>query len=256
VGKGRKSVILVRSALYNLYFWTVTVAMALASLPIRFFAPNAALAYGKVWVRVLLAGLSPLVGIRIAVSGAEHLPKAGPALIASQHQSAFDTIVWLALVPRPAYVLKRELLRVPLFGPMVRPAGQIAIDRGGGAGAVRELLRDATRALAEHRQIIIFPEGTRVAPGRQGHLLPGVAALAAHTGLPVIPVATDSGRLWARRAFRKRPGTIHIAIYPPLPPGLSRVALLARLAELYAAGPEKAASEPVDKSVESSSGAF
>ncbi len=255
--------IFVRSALYNLYFWTVTAVMAIASLPIRFFLPDAALAYGKLWVRILLGGLPPLAGIRIAVTGRENLPETGPALIASQHQSAFDTLVWLTLVPRPAYVLKRELLKLPFFGPMVRPAGQIPIDRAGGASAVRSLLAEADRALAAGRQIIIFPEGTRVAPGKVGPLAPGIAALATHTGLPVIPVATDSGRLWARRGFFRRPGTIRIAIRPPLPPRLPRQELLARLRALYEAGPGEAppkaagtGSELVENSVESPSARF
>lgn len=242
--------ILLRSALYNCYFWFITAMMAIASLPIRFFFPRAALAYGRIWVRALLAGL-PLVGIRILVTGTEHLPRSGPALIASQHQSAFDTLVWLTLLPRPAYVLKQELLRLPLFGPMVRPAGQIPIDRAGGAAAIRVLLAEADRAIAEGRQIIIFPEGTRVPPGQVGRLHPGVAALARHTGLSVIPVLTDSGRLWGRRGFRKRPGTIRIAIQPPCPAGTDRRALLACLNRLYAAS-----AQLVDNSVESCATGF
>ncbi len=247
--------ILLRSALYNLYFWTVTAAMALASLPVRFLFPGKALGFGKVWARAILGGLGPLAGVRLAVTGTEHLPAAGPALIASQHQSAFDTLVWLSLVPLPAYVVKRELLRVPFFGPMLRPSGQIPVDRAGGAAAIRGLLADADRAIAAGRQIIIFPEGTRVRPGAVGQLQPGVAALATHTGLPVIPVATDSGRSWGRRGFRKRPGTIHIAIHPPLAPRLPRQVLLARLGALYAAGPGTAAAL-VENSVEGSAPGF
>ncbi len=243
--------ILLRSALYNLYFWMVTAAMAVGSLPIRFFAPRLAPAYGKAWARTLNAGLGPLAGIRIAVTGREYLPKTGPALIASQHQSAFDTFVWLILLSRPSYVVKRELERIPLFGPMLRPTGQIAVDRSGGASAIRGLLREAAKAQAANRQIIIFPEGTRRAPNDVGRLRPGIAALAAHTGLPVIPVVTDSGRFWPRRAFRKRPGTIRIAILPPLPPGLPRNDLLDRLTDLYRAGVEA-----VGKSVEEPAGPF
>ena len=105
----------------------------------------------------------------------------------------------------------------------------IPVDRNAGAAAMRELIRHAGAAAAAGRQIVIFPEGTRVAPGVPAKLHPGVAALAARTGLPVIPVATDSGHYWGRRAFRKRPGTIHIAILPPLPGGLPREAQMARM---------------------------
>lgn len=227
---------IVRSTLYHLYFWAITLAMAIGSLPVRFVAPRLALGYGRIWVRAVFAGLRPLAGIRIAVTGAEHLPKAGPALIASQHQSAFDTLVWLLLVPRPAYILKSELRRIPFFGPMLKPCGQIAVERRGGAQAIRAMLRDASRAEAENRQIIIFPEGTRRPPGEVGPMQPGVAALAAHTGLPVIPVVTDSGLVWPRRSYLRRPGTIRIAILPPLPKELPRRALLSRLTELYQAG--------------------
>lgn len=236
--------ILLRSVIYNVYFWTITLVMAVASLPIRWFAPHLALPYGRIWVRALFAGLRPLAGIRIHVTGTEHLPKRGPALIASQHQSAFDTLVWLKLVPRPAYVLKSELTRIPLFGPMLRPSRQIAIDRNGGAAAIRKMLRDANEAVSEGRQIIIFPEGTRRPPGDVGRLQPGVAALAAQTRLGVIPVVTDSGRCWPRRSFRKQAGTIRIAILSPLPPDLPRAQLLERLTELYRAG-VPAAGRPV-----------
>ena len=148
-------------------------------------------------------------GIRLQVSGLEHVGS-GAALIASRHQSAFDTFVWLTLVPRCCYVLKRELLRIPLFGPLLPLSGMIAVDREGGANALRGLMREGVRAAREQRQIVIFPEGTRAEPGSLLPLQPGVAALAARTHLPVIPVVTDSGRCWGRRAFHKRPGTIHV----------------------------------------------
>lgn len=150
-------------------------------------------------------------------------------LIASAHQSAFDTFVWLVLVPRCCYVLKQELLRIPLFGPLVQSTGMISVDRTGGASAMRGLLREAERAVREERQIVIFPEGTRAEPGTLLPLQPGVAALAARTGLPVVPVVTDSGLCWGRRAFRKRPGTIHIRLLEPIPAGIRREELMQRL---------------------------
>jgi 1-acyl-sn-glycerol-3-phosphate acyltransferase len=169
-----------------------------------------------------------LCGIRLRITGLQHLPD-GAALIAPQHQSAFDTFVWLTLVPRCCYVLKRELLRIPLFGPLLPLAGMIAVDREGGATALRGLLREGERAVRERRQIVIFPEGTRAAPGTLLPLQPGVAALAARIGLPVIPVATDSGLYWGRRAFHKRPGTIHVRILEPIAAGTPRGQLMSRL---------------------------
>jgi 1-acyl-sn-glycerol-3-phosphate acyltransferase len=240
--------IVARSLLFNFWFFGLTTLMTFGTLPLRAFAPHRALAYARVWAGLMLGGLRVLCGIRYEVTGLEHLPPTGPALIAAMHQSAFDTIVWEVLAPRFAIVLKKELTRIPLFGAMLRTTGMIAVDRDGGAAAVRGMLRDADRAVAEGRQILIFPEGTRVAPGVRAPLQPGVAALAARTGLPVIPVVTDSGRYWGRRAFRKTPGTIRIAILPPIPPGLRREALMQRLATVFAEGAE-ALGTPVDKSV-------
>lgn len=239
---------LLRSLLFNLWFFGLTAVLSIAALPLRLFAPHRAVPYAQWWIRRVLGGLRVLCGIRYEVIGRDNLPPTGPALIASMHQSAFDTLVWALLAPRFAYVLKRELTRIPLFGPMLVLTGMIPVDRGAGTAALRGLLREADRAVAQQRQIVIFPQGTRVAPGEQVRLHPGVAALAARTGLPVIPVATDSGRYWGRRAFRKRPGVIRIAILPPLPAGLPREVLMQRLQSIYAAAvPE--GGDPVDNSV-------
>jgi 1-acyl-sn-glycerol-3-phosphate acyltransferase len=238
---------LLRSTLFNVWFYGLTVVMLLAGFVVRWRAPLVVLAYSQTWARLVLAGLRVLCGIRVVVSGREYLPTAGPALIASQHQSAFDALVWLVLLPTPTYVLKRELLHLPLFGSLACRAGMIAVDRAAAASALRGLLRETDRVVTDGRQMVIFPEGTRAAAGTVRPLHPGVAAVAARTGLPVIPVTTDSGRCWSRRAFIKHPGVIQIDVHPPLPPGLSRTVLLERLEVLYRAG--VGASNPVEKSV-------
>lgn len=235
---------LARSALFNLYFFTVTAVLCVLSVGFRLFAPERILAIPVLWARWVLAGLRVICRIRVEVLGAERLPRGGAALIASRHQSAFDTVVWLALLPRCAYVVKQELARIPLFGGMMEPAGMIVVDRAAGAGAMRHLMREAERAVREQRQIVIFPEGTRSPSGTMGALHPGIAAIAARTRLPVIPVITDSGRFWGRRAFRKIPGTIRIALLPPIPPGGTRDALMAELASALSS----ALPEPVGKS--------
>ncbi len=109
-------------------------------------------------------------------------------------------------------------MRVPLFGSLIAAAGMIPIDRDAGTAAIRILLRESDRAVREGMQIVIFPEGTRSEPGKPEPMQPGILALASRTGLPIVPVATDSGLCWGRRAFRKRPGTIHIVIGEPIPP--------------------------------------
>ena len=221
--------VLLRSALFNAYFFALTFVLCLAGVPLRWMAPWRTVALARLWARLALAGLRWLCGIRLVVLGQEHLPPRGPMLIAAEHQSAFDTIVWHVVVPAPAYVVKRELMRLPLFGPLLRHGGQIGLDRAAGAAALRGLLRDTERAVAEGRSVVIFPQGTRTAPGERVPLHPGIAAQAARTHLPVIPVATEPGRYWGRRAFRKRPGTIRIIVGVPIPPGLARADLLARI---------------------------
>jgi len=226
----------IRSLLFNLFYHTSTAVLALAGLFIRRFAPDRTHGLAVTWARLELWAARVICGIRLEVAGGEFLPRASAALLASRHESAFDTMVWLTLLPRACYVLKIELTRIPLFGGMVRPSGMIPVDRAGGATAMRQLMREGRRAAREERQIVIFPEGTRGEPGTLLPLQPGVAALAAATHLPVIPVVTDSGRLWGRRAFRKYPGVIHIRVLPPLDAALSREALMAELERALRAG--------------------
>lgn len=239
-----------RAALFNLYFLLLTLVMGLAALWIRLFARRHALAYARCWARLSLAGLRHICGIRTVVSGLEHLPASGPILIASQHQSAFDALVWMNMVPRPAYVMKTELTRIPLVGPMLLLAGMIPIERQGGARALRDLMRATDQACADARQIIIFPEGTRVLSDETVPLQPGVAALASHARLQVLPVATDSGHCWSRRAFVKRSGTIHIDIAAPIPVGLRRGPLLAEIRRGWVvAKAHRTGDQPVDNLV-------
>ncbi|MCQ9155492.1 lysophospholipid acyltransferase family protein [Acidomonas methanolica] len=217
-----------RSALFQLYFLLLTLAMGLGALPIRVLRQErTALAYAKLWCRLVLAGLR-LCGIRVVVEGHERLP-AGPCLIASQHQSFFDGFVWMNLVPKPAYIIKQELTRVPLVGPMLLLAGMIPVMRQAGARALRNLMAATQEAFAEGRQIVIFPEGTRTIPGARVPLQPGIVALAKQSPVPVVPVATNSGLFWPRSGWRKTPGVITVAIGNPLPPTEGRSALIAAI---------------------------
>jgi 1-acyl-sn-glycerol-3-phosphate acyltransferase len=221
-----------RSALFNAFFFGFSATYSAVLLPLLLLPRRWLLQPIRLWAGAIILMLRLLCGIRLHVTGREHLPpKGGAALIAAKHQSAFDTVVWLWLLPDAAYVLKRELLDIPVWGWLARGTGMIAVDRLAGSSAMRHLRRAGQAAAAEGRQMVIFPEGTRVAPGEQRPYQPGVAALAAATGLPVLPVATDSGLLWGRRAFQKRPGTITVAVLPPLPAGLRRDILLRRLEE-------------------------
>lgn len=224
--------ILFRSVLFNVYFFSLTLILCIVGSVWRHIAPSRTILVPRLWARLVVSGVQTICGIRLEVSGQEYLPP-GSALIASRHQSAFDTMVWLTLLPNCMYVLKKELTRIPLFGGMVRPSGMIVVDRQAGAGAIRHLMKEADRAKAEGRPVIIFPEGTRADPDNPLPLQPGIAAMALHAGLPVVPVLTDSGRCWGRRSFMKRPGIIHIAIRSPLSPEIGRQAIMRHLDEAF-----------------------
>lgn len=238
---------LLRSALFNgLFLLTAAVTSVVGLL----LPARAGRRFVRGWARLVLDLLRLTCGIRVRMTGLEHLPP-GACIIAAKHQSAFDTVIWLAALPRPVYVMKAELLRIPVWGSMARRFGAIGVDRNGGGTALKGMVREA-RAVAQDRQaqVVIFPEGTRTAPGERVPWQPGVAALAGTTGLPVLGAATDSGRFWGKRAFRKRPGTITVALQPPLPTGLPRAALMQQLESTVEDASARLLGEGVDKSVE------
>lgn len=220
--------IFLRSLLFNIVFIGGTALTIIIGTPMLAFRPPLLTRFIGFWARSMIGSLQVICGIRLVVTGMENLPSGG-SIIAAKHQSAFDTLIWLVLVPNSVYVAKKELLEIPGWGWLARHCGQLSVDRGAGASALRTLVREAKSRLAEGRPVVIFPEGTRTAPGERVTYQPGVAAMAAASGAPVVPVATDSGRIWPRRAFLKQPGVIHISMLPPLPLGLPRAALMATL---------------------------
>ena len=223
-----------RSFVFSVWFSVMTVVMVLGGLPLGVFAPHLLKSYSGWWSRACYAGL-PICGIRYVVTGLENLPTSGPALIAAQHQSAFETLLWFTLLPDCRYVMKIELLRLPVFGWLARQFGQIGVERGAGAQTMRGLLRDANQAWKEGGQVVIFPEGTRATPGKPIELKVGFTALARMSNMPVVPVATDSGHCWRKGWLTKRPGTIHVHIHPAIPAGTARKVLLAEVTGLFEA---------------------
>lgn len=217
-----------RSFIFNALFMTITALAAIIAMVLLPFHSRVMRFFIRYWARLIIWVLRLVCGIRVEVTGLEHIAP-GAAIIASKHQSAFDTFVWPALLDHPSYVLKRELLNLPFWGRAARHTGAVAVDRDGGGAALRALVRDGKRVLDEGRPLVIFPEGTRSAPGERLPYQPGVAALVIGSGAPCYPVATNSGRHWGRRAFHKTPGVIAISILPPLPAGLARKPLMAAL---------------------------
>jgi len=162
------------------------------------------------------------------VRGRENIP-AGAAIIASKHQSAWDTIIFWVLIDRPAYVLKRELIFFPVFGWYLLLLKNIYINRKSGTSAMKRMLREAEIRAKEGRAIIIFPEGTRTRPGATAVYHPGVAALYHHLKIPVVPVALNSGRLWQKNAFVKKPGIITIEFMENITPGIKNRDFMVKL---------------------------
>lgn len=234
-----------RSLVFNLLFFAWTAVILLAGLPVLPFGVAAVHAVGRSWVRVTLALLAVVVGLRHRIVGLENLPD-GPAIIAAKHQSAWDTLIFALPLRLPAYVLKRELMRIPVFGPYLACAGMIPVDRAGGGAALKQMVAKANAAAAAGRHLLIYPEGTRTAPGERRPYHPGVAALYGQLDLPVVPVALNSGRFWGRRAFIKRPGVITVEFLPPIPPGLTRRAFMAELERRIETASDRLGAAPGD----------
>jgi 1-acyl-sn-glycerol-3-phosphate acyltransferase len=157
-----------------------------------------------------------ICGLRHRVTGLEHLPD-GPCIVLCKHQSTWETISLRAILPlRQAWVLKRELLRIPIFGWALSQYRPIAIDRSAGRQAMRQLLAQGQEHIANGRWVVVFPEGTRVAAGERRRYNIGGAMLAEKTGAPVVPIAHNAGFFWRRRGVRKFPGTIDVVIGKPI----------------------------------------
>jgi 1-acyl-sn-glycerol-3-phosphate acyltransferase len=217
-----------RALAFNIAFFAVTALLGVAGLPMLLAPRRLVMRFGRFWARCVLALLKAIVGLDGEVRGLEHLPR-GPSIIAMKHQSAWDTLILPVVLGDPAVVLKRELFLVPFYGWYAARAGSIAIDRRGGAGALRRMVTAARRAASAGRPVVIFPEGTRTAPGHRLAYQPGVAALYQALQLPVVPAAVNSGLYWGRRSFVKRPGRIILAFLEPIAPGLPRRQMMAEL---------------------------
>jgi 1-acyl-sn-glycerol-3-phosphate acyltransferase len=222
-----------RSLLFNLAFFGWTALALAVSTPVLALPPVVTVRAQTLWARGVLALMRWIVGIRVEIRG--QAPAAG-AIIAAKHQSAWDTLIWHVIVRDPAVVMKKELLAIPLYGWYCRKSRQIAVDRAGGPAALKAMVRAAQAAVEAGRPVIIFPEGTRTAPGETLPYQPGVAALYRGLGVAVVPVAVNSGLYWPRRSFHKRPGTLVLEFLAPIAPGLKRRPFMAELEARIEAG--------------------
>lgn len=214
-----------RSLLYAAIFYPATVLWVFAGVPVTLFGRKPTLAVVLRWVDFHHWLARNILGIRVRVEGS--IPP-GPRLLAVKHQSMFETLEMVRISRLPIIVLKKELADIPLFGFLTRRYGVIAVERSAGAKALRGLVDEGQRAITTGRPVIIYPEGTRVRSGETPELKSGFAALYRALGLPVVPVAVDSGRLWGR-GFVHRPGVVTFKVGDEIPAGLPRKDIEARV---------------------------
>jgi 1-acyl-sn-glycerol-3-phosphate acyltransferase len=208
-----------RNLLFKIVFYTLSVPIVLATPISALFGRGAIVFNTHLWTKFHHWATKTFLGIHQHIEGPQFLD--GPVIYAAKHQAMYETIELALLLDAPAIVMKQELSRIPVWGWVARRYGVIVIDRAGSASALRQIMREGQAALAQGRSILIFPEGTRVAPGQQPPLLSGFAGLYRALKLPVIPVALDSGRLWPRHGIA-RPGIITFRFGAPIASGMKR----------------------------------
>jgi 1-acyl-sn-glycerol-3-phosphate acyltransferase len=225
----------VRSLLFVVLFYLWWTIIALAWLPLLVCPRRWMVGPMKFQAHVTVQILRLACGVRVEFRGLQHLP-AGAVLIGAKHQCMLDTIAPMTVLSNGAYVMRDSLLRIPFYGWYSVKAGMIPIDREGHASALRRMLAAAKAAIAEGRQIVIFPEGTRLPPGVTGHYKPGVAALYKSLGVACVPLATNSGAHWPPHGFIRRPGLIVYEFMEPIPPGQDRREFMRLLEERVETG--------------------
>jgi 1-acyl-sn-glycerol-3-phosphate acyltransferase len=216
-----------RSVAYNVLFYLNLVLHILIAIPTFLLPRRAFMTIAKSWGRTSNALLA-VAGISVELRGREKIPP-GALLVASKHQSFWEAFTLLTLFDDPAFIVKRELMWIPFFGWLLWKADQVPVDRRAKGGAIAGMMERARAALAQGRQIVIFPEGTRTAPGAPPAYRGGLASLYAATGVSCLPIALNAGVFWPRRKFLRYPGTIVLEVLDPIPPGLGRQAFSARV---------------------------
>jgi 1-acyl-sn-glycerol-3-phosphate acyltransferase len=221
-------VLIVRSIIFNVLFYLNLIAHLIAALPTLVMTRHAVIAVAKSWGYTNIWLLKAICDIKVEYVGREKIP-AGAMIVAAKHQSVLETFALIPLFADPAFIVKRELMWIPVFGWYIWKADMIPVDRGARTQALNAMSERAKTELARGRQLIIFPEGTRRAPGAEPAYKYGVVQLYAAIGVPCLPVALNSGVVWRRRSFKRYPGTVRIEILDPIPPGLDKRAFFDRL---------------------------
>ncbi len=219
----------VRSLAFNIAFYVSLVVQMIVWTPFYFLAPrHLAWFVPRFWSTSSMKLMEWIAGTKTRIEGTENLPE-GPFILAPKHQSFWDTIAFFPYLSDPVYILKRELTWIPFFGWYLAKMKMIPINRGNRSRALKEALRIAKIRMADNRQLIIYPEGTRRAPGAEPQYKWGIVEIYAALNVPVVPVAHVAGLYWPRRKFLRHPGVIHARFLPPIEPGLDKEAFMERL---------------------------
>jgi 1-acyl-sn-glycerol-3-phosphate acyltransferase len=221
-------VTILRSVAFNICFYLNTLVFLIIALPTFFLPYQAIVEVAKAWGRVNLVLLRVIAGVDFELRGREKIPP-GAVIVASKHQSAWETFALLHLFDSPTFIMKRELQWIPIFGWLTIKGRMVAVDRRAGSQALVQMAERARVELARGRQLIIFPEGTRRPVGAEPRYKYGVSYLYAAEGVPCLPVALNSGVFWPRRSILRRPGTVVVEILDPIPPGLDKEDFIRRL---------------------------
>ena len=210
-----------RSLAFMAFMIITTFVLAFVSLPVLLLGRNITRRVAKIWTRTMLSGLRLITGISHRIEGEEYIPQGG-AIVAANHQSMWETIALYAILPNPVVILRKELARIPIYGWWAEPSGNILVDREGGAKALRAMRAAAKEKIAAGEQVIVFPEGTRIAPGAVAKLHPGIAGIYTAVEAPCTPAVHNSGVFWRFPGIMKFPGEITLRFLPPIEPGLDR----------------------------------
>ena len=221
--------IIIRSVVFNLIFYFDLLVLLVLALPTLVMPHRAILWMAKLWGRNSLRLLRWICGLKAEFRGLDKVPLDRPLIIAAKHQSIWETFVLVSLFDDPTFIIKRELMWIPFFGWYTWKGRMIAVNRGARSQALNEMSTRARDEIRKGRQLIIFPEGTRRAPGAEPRYKFGVAHLYATIGVPCIPVALNSGLFWPRRSFLRWPGTVLVEFLDPIAPGLEKEVFLERL---------------------------
>lgn len=219
-----------RNLIFNILFVAFTIMLSLAATPGLLMPYRAVVSFKQLWLYIVLAMTRHVIGIDGEERGLENIPD-GPVIFAAKHQSAWDTLALSLAHPFCAFVLKRELIWLPVWGWYLLRLGMIPIDRSKGVASLKKITVAAGKMAGKGQSILIFPQGTRTPPGAARPYLPGVAAIYKGANVPVVPVAINSGLFWPRRAMHKQPGTITVEYLEPIEPGLDRKTFMTLLEE-------------------------